>query len=149
MWPRGRVEVQLYSSMTAALEGGEWSAARPGRTLPPGKTRYPLYRVWVGPRAGLDGCRKSHPHRNSIPYCPARSQSLYRLRYLAPCIDWYSQKTCQWRHERLTLNSKCTNAKQIKTKTKENRTHTLKEFNDNFFTCWIYVKCDPKYCTVK
>jgi len=30
--------------MTAALEGGEWSAARLGRTLPPGKTRYPLYR---------------------------------------------------------------------------------------------------------
>jgi len=25
--------------MTAALEGGEWSAARAGRTLPPGKTR--------------------------------------------------------------------------------------------------------------
>jgi len=30
--------------MTSALEGGEGSAARPGRTLPPGKTRYPLYR---------------------------------------------------------------------------------------------------------
>jgi len=30
--------------MTAALEGGEWSAARPGHTLPPGKTRYPMYR---------------------------------------------------------------------------------------------------------
>jgi len=30
--------------MTAALEGGEWSAALPGRTLPPGKTRYPPYR---------------------------------------------------------------------------------------------------------
>jgi len=30
--------------MTAALEGGEWSAARPGRTLLPGKTRYPFYR---------------------------------------------------------------------------------------------------------
>jgi len=29
--------------MTAALEGGEWSAARIGRTLPPGKTRYPFY----------------------------------------------------------------------------------------------------------
>jgi len=28
-----------YTSMTAALEVGEWSAARPGRTLPPGKTR--------------------------------------------------------------------------------------------------------------
>ena len=30
--------------MTAALEGVEWSAARPGRTLPSGKTRYPFYR---------------------------------------------------------------------------------------------------------
>ena len=36
--------------MTAALEGGEWSAARPGRTLPPGKTRYPLYRTLSGPQ---------------------------------------------------------------------------------------------------
>ena len=27
-----------------ALEGGEWSAALSGRTLPPGKTRYPFYR---------------------------------------------------------------------------------------------------------
>jgi len=30
--------------MTAALEGGEWSAACPGRTLPPGKTWFPFYR---------------------------------------------------------------------------------------------------------
>jgi hypothetical protein len=30
---------------------GEWSAARPGRTLPPGKTRYPLYRWLGGPQA--------------------------------------------------------------------------------------------------
>jgi len=29
---------------TAALEGGEWSAARPICTLPPGKTWYPFYR---------------------------------------------------------------------------------------------------------
>ena len=36
--------------MTAALEGGEWSAARPGRTLPPGKTRYPFYRRPGGPQ---------------------------------------------------------------------------------------------------
>jgi len=36
--------------MTAALEGGEWSAARPGRTLPPGKTRYPFYRRLDGPQ---------------------------------------------------------------------------------------------------
>jgi len=36
--------------MTAALEGGEWSAARPGRTLPPGKTRYPFNRRLGGPQ---------------------------------------------------------------------------------------------------
>ena len=30
--------------MTTALEGGEGSAPRPGRSLPPGKTRFPLYR---------------------------------------------------------------------------------------------------------
>jgi len=36
--------------MTAALEGSEWSAERPGRTLPPGKTRYPFYRGLGGPQ---------------------------------------------------------------------------------------------------
>jgi len=30
--------------MTTALEGGEWSTASPGHTLPPGKTQYPFYR---------------------------------------------------------------------------------------------------------
>ena len=37
--------------MTEALEGGEWSAACPRRTLPPGKTRYPLYRRLGGPQS--------------------------------------------------------------------------------------------------
>jgi len=36
--------------MTAALEGSEWSAARPGRSLAPGKTRYPFYRRLGGPQ---------------------------------------------------------------------------------------------------
>ena len=48
--------------MTTALEGGEWSAACLGRTLPPGKTRYPLYRG-LGPRPGLDGRKNSSPPR--------------------------------------------------------------------------------------
>ena len=37
---------------------GEWSAARPGRTLPPGKTRYPLYRRLGGPQ-GRSGCAEN------------------------------------------------------------------------------------------
>jgi len=36
--------------MTAALEGGEWPAARPGRSLPPRKTRYPFYKRLGGPQ---------------------------------------------------------------------------------------------------
>ena len=67
LWPRGWVEVYLYSSMTAALEGGEWSAAHPSCTLPPGE-RPGTYCTgsWVGPRAGLDGWKIS-PHWDLIP----------------------------------------------------------------------------------
>ena len=69
--------------MTAALEGGVWSTARPGRTLPPGKDPVPILQeagwapgpVWTG--------GKYRPHRDSIPNRPARSQSLYRLSYPA------------------------------------------------------------------
>ena len=50
LWPRVWVEVYLYSSMTVALEGGEWSVASPARPLPQGKTRYPFYRRLGGPQ---------------------------------------------------------------------------------------------------
>ena len=53
--------------MTAALEGDEWSAARPCRTLPPGKDPVPILQ-----EASLDG-RETRPHRDSIPDCPVRS----------------------------------------------------------------------------
>ena len=69
--------------MTAALEWGEWSAARPGRTLPPRKDPVPILQEagWASGPVWTDG--KSRPHRNSIPDRPARSQSLYRLSYPA------------------------------------------------------------------
>jgi len=59
--------------MTAALEGGEWSAARPGRTLPPGKTRYPFHRRLGGSQGRSGRTEKSRPYRDSIPDRPARS----------------------------------------------------------------------------
>jgi hypothetical protein len=41
-----------YSFTTSALDGGEWSAPRPGRALLPGKgPRYPLYRRLGGPQS--------------------------------------------------------------------------------------------------
>jgi len=88
MWPRGWVEVQLYSSITAALEGGEWSASRPSRTLLPGKTRYPFYRRLGGPRAGLTG-GKSRPHRDSIPDLPARSSVAIPTELPGPRLLYY------------------------------------------------------------
>jgi len=54
-WSRYRPGV-AQRAQTAALEGGEWSAARPGRTFTPGKTRYTILQeagwapgsVWTG-----------------------------------------------------------------------------------------------------
>ena len=71
------------------IRRGEGSASRPRRSLPPGMTRYPLYRTLGGPQ-GLSGqVRKiSPPTGIRSPDCPARSQSLYRLRYPAHTI-WY------------------------------------------------------------
>jgi hypothetical protein len=60
----GPYEEYRYGStlfLTSALEGSEGSASRAGRTLPPGRTRYPFTRGWVGLRAGLDRCGKSRP----------------------------------------------------------------------------------------
>ena len=47
--------------MTTALEGGEGSELRPGRSLPPGKTRYPFYRRLGGPHDRFGQVRKISP----------------------------------------------------------------------------------------
>ena len=59
--------------MTAALEGGEWSAARPGRSLPPGKDPVPILQEagWAPGQVWTGG--KSRLHRESIPDRPALS----------------------------------------------------------------------------
>ena len=78
--------------MTAALEGGEWSAARPGRTLPPGKTRYPFYRRLGGPQ-GQSG-REENLVPNGIRSRTVQpvAQSLYRLSYPAHVFDGCTPK---------------------------------------------------------
>jgi hypothetical protein len=69
--------------MTAALEGGEWSAARPGPHFTPGEKPVLILQEagWAPGLVWTDG--KSRPHQYSIPDRPVRSQSLYRLRYPA------------------------------------------------------------------
>jgi len=47
--------------MTTALEGSEGSELRPGRYLPSGKTRYPLYKRLGGPQGRSGQVRKISP----------------------------------------------------------------------------------------
>ena len=63
--------------MTTALKGDEWSAARPGRTLPPGKTRYLLFRRLGGPQ-GRSG-------RAEIPAPPG-----FNPRTVQPVVSRYT-----------------------------------------------------------
>ena len=51
---QGGVEVQLYSFMTTALEGGERHA--PAALYPRERPGTHCTGGWVGPRAGLDRC---------------------------------------------------------------------------------------------
>ena len=70
--------------MTAALEGGEWSAARPDRTLPLGKTRYPLYRRMGGPQGRSGWAEKLAPPGFDPQTVQPVAQPLYRLSYPGP-----------------------------------------------------------------
>ena len=65
--PQGEQRYCSTLFQTFALEGPEGSGSRPGRTLPPGKTRYPLYRRLSGPQGRSGQVRKISPHRDSIP----------------------------------------------------------------------------------
>ena len=54
----------MYSSilfLTSALQRGEGSVSRRGRTLPPGKTRYPFYRRLCGPQGRSGQVQKISP----------------------------------------------------------------------------------------
>jgi len=54
--------------MTMAVEGGEGSASRPGRSLPRERLCTHCTGDWVGPRASMDRCGKSHPPTGFDPW---------------------------------------------------------------------------------
>jgi hypothetical protein len=92
----GERKYSSYSFSTSALDGGEWSALRPGRALAPGKeTPVSIVHCWVGPRAGLDTEARGKilsPLPGIEPQSSghsARSQTLYWLSYPAHRI-YYS-----------------------------------------------------------
>jgi hypothetical protein len=90
--------------MTTALEGGEGSASRPGRSLPPGKTRYPLYKRLGGLQGLSEQVRKISPPPGfdprtvqpvasrytgyaTRPTFPMGTDKIWRKAYLRQCID--------------------------------------------------------------
>ena len=77
----GRVIVLLFDD--CGTRRGEWSAARPGRTLPLGKDPVPILQEagWGPGQVWRRG--KPRPHKNLIPDCPSCSQSPYQLSYPA------------------------------------------------------------------
>jgi hypothetical protein len=80
-------DVHIHIFFTSALAGGEWSASRPGRFTPGERTPGAHWiGGWVDPRADLEEMKKGK--LLTLPGLelrhigrPARSQSLYRLRY--------------------------------------------------------------------
>jgi hypothetical protein len=82
------------------------SASGPGRFLPPGKTRYPLYRRLGGPQGRSGQVRKiSPPTGIRSPDLPARSQSLYRLSYPAHRLRFKEENYSERKWEKTILVS--------------------------------------------
>jgi len=81
--------------MKAALEGGEWSAARPDRTLPP-EDAVPILQEagWTPGPFWMNG--KSRPHRDSIPDSPARSSVAIPTELPGPTQQLYSHFIMSW-----------------------------------------------------
>jgi hypothetical protein len=71
--------------MSSALEGCEWSASRPGRNVPTGKTRYLLYRRLGGPQGRSGQVRKISPTPGFAPRTVQPVVSRY--------TDWATQPT--------------------------------------------------------
>jgi hypothetical protein len=93
----GGVDVQIHVSLTLALVGGEWSASRSGERA----TGTHWIGGYVGPRTGLDDVEKNKfltlPGLELRPLRrPARSQSLYRLRYPGSCLDSSTKYKLYW-----------------------------------------------------
>ena len=78
----------------AALEGGEWSAARPGRILPPRKIRYPLYKRLGGSHGRSGQVRKISPQpgfdpRTVHPVAIRYTDLRYPAHSLAYCTEFF------------------------------------------------------------
>ena len=83
--------------MTAVLEGGPWSAARPGRILPRERTGTHFTGDWVGPRAGLDGRKiSSTPGFDTGLTKAKRTRIKFLLHFLFLLLLLFSSLSCSF-----------------------------------------------------
>jgi hypothetical protein len=81
---KGKVLPSSNLSLTLALDKGGWSTPRPGRITPGKETRYPFIGGWVAPGPVWTAAENLVPTGIRSPNRPARSESLYQLRYSGP-----------------------------------------------------------------
>jgi hypothetical protein len=74
--------------MTTALEGVRGQRHAPAALYPRERSGTHSTGGWVGPSAGMDRCGKFLPTGIRSPDRPARSQSLYRIRYPAHPVEF-------------------------------------------------------------
>jgi hypothetical protein len=101
-WRRlGERRYSSYSFSTSALDGGEWSASRPGRAFTPGERTPGTHCTggWVSPRAGLDTeargkilcpCQGSNPDRPVVQPVVRHLQNKCIRQILIRC--WWGRK---------------------------------------------------------
>ena len=105
--PYGEYRYSSTLFLASALEGGEGSASRPGRTLPSGKSRYPLYRRLGGPQGRSGQVRKiSPPTGIRFPDRPARRQFSSDLNIWTPSVRFFVFTTCSDRSILLSSSRK-------------------------------------------
>jgi hypothetical protein len=82
---KGEYRYSPTLSLTSALDGCGWSSTHSGRFIPGKETSFPSYRS-LGGVQGRSGLVRKTSHRTGIrsPDRPARSESLYLLRYPNP-----------------------------------------------------------------
>ena len=74
--------------MTTALEGGEGSASRPGCSIPPGKTRYQMYRRLGGPQGRSGQVQKISPPPPRFDPRTVQPVASRYTDYATEPIDW-------------------------------------------------------------
>jgi len=124
--------------MTAALEGGEWSTSRLGRSLTLGKTRYPLNRRLGGPQGWSGRAENLVPtviwSRTVQPvvsrYTDWATRSIYIYIYVCVCVCVCARaRTRAWEREREREPSRCVVVLTQKSFSKNTSVYLIINFN--------------------